>query len=126
MEQWRGRDFQFCSMCGTMLYLKSSQYAKCRLCGLKQHAQEIVGREIRYTITAEDLRRDLGTAPFVKLDGPLAGDDKDIERARANQPCPKCNHPWLEYTSRQMRSADEGQTIFYSCPRCGHKFLHNT
>ncbi|KAK9129444.1 hypothetical protein Sjap_009931 [Stephania japonica] len=84
MAQCGGRDFLFCTMCGTMLSLKSSKRVKCRLCGHKLDAQEIVGREIRYTITAEDMRRELGMTPFIKLDGPLAGDDKDIERARVS------------------------------------------
>ena len=51
------------------------------------------------------------------------------ERARAitrEMPCPKCKHPELEYYTMQLRSADEGQTVFYECRKCGHAFSQNT
>ncbi|KAK6000828.1 hypothetical protein QM012_003553 [Aureobasidium pullulans] len=36
--------------------------------------------------------------------------------------CPKCEHGELKYRDVQMRGADEGSTIFYKCPACGHGF----
>jgi len=32
--------------------------------------------------------------------------------------CPQCGNDRMIYTTLQTRSADEGQTIFYLCPKC--------
>jgi DNA-directed RNA polymerase subunit M/transcription elongation factor TFIIS len=45
---------------------------------------------------------------------------------QVDQPCPKCDHPEMEFYTMQLRSADEGQTVFYECPKCGHKYNQNT
>jgi DNA-directed RNA polymerase I subunit RPA12 len=47
-------------------------------------------------------------------------------RAVVKEACPKCGHPELQYYTMQLRSADEGQTVFYECAKCGHTFSTNT
>ena len=41
-------------------------------------------------------------------------------RSTIREECPKCKHPFMEFYTMQLRSADEGQTVFYECPsaRC--------
>lgn len=33
--------------------------------------------------------------------------------------CVKCQNQEMSYATLQLRSADEGQTVFYTCPKCG-------
>ena len=40
-----------------------------------------------------------------------------------DEECPKCHAPRMAYTERQLRSVDEGQSIFYQCLKCGHKHI---
>lgn len=41
--------------------------------------------------------------------------------ARIKEKCPKCGNDELIYNTAQLRSADEGQTVFYTCDRCDYK-----
>jgi DNA-directed RNA polymerase I subunit RPA12 len=46
-------------------------------------------------------------------------------RMTTQERCPKCDHPELHYYTMQLRSADEGQTVFYECSQCNHNFSVN-
>jgi DNA-directed RNA polymerase subunit M/transcription elongation factor TFIIS len=41
------------------------------------------------------------------------------ERAVVDEKCPKCSHKGLNFYCMQLRSVDEGQTVFYECPKVG-------
>ncbi|KAK9282869.1 hypothetical protein L1049_011094 [Liquidambar formosana] len=124
MAYSRRLDFMFCELCGTMLSLNSTKYAQCSLCGSKRKAKEICGREICLTATAKDIQRELGIKPFVKAGGLYIDFDgeEEVRHATTRRTCEKCGHPELEYYTRQTRSADEGETAFYHCRKCGHRF----
>lgn len=49
------------------------------------------------------------------------GNDKAI----VDEECPQCHHPQLTFYTMQLRSADEGSTVFYECPKCAYKFNVN-
>ncbi|KAF0910252.1 hypothetical protein E2562_001440 [Oryza meyeriana var. granulata] len=125
MAFWQARDFLFCGVCGTLLTFDSVRSAFCPLCGFKRKAKEIEGKETRYTVTAEDIRRELKLDAFVKLESAL-NEDTVVRRSMTIKLCPVCGHDQLEYYTKQLRSADEGQTVFYECPKCDHKFNENT
>ncbi|XP_010939104.1 DNA-directed RNA polymerase I subunit RPA12 isoform X2 [Elaeis guineensis] len=114
------RDFLFCGMCGTLLSFDSLDFANCPLCGFKRVAKGTPSPMLR----AKDIRRELEIEPFIVLE--TTSIDEVVQRAVVNESCPQCHHPQLEYYTRQLRSADEGQTVFYECPECRHKFSLNT
>ena len=50
----------------------------------------------------------------------------DAERPTVEQECEKCDNNLMYFTSRQTRSVDEGQTVYYECTKCGYTFSENT
>ena len=64
-------------------------------------------------------------------DGTKIGSERDDEnvsrerRATVDEPCPKCDNHVLRFYTMQLRSADEGQTVFYECEKCKHTFSQN-
>ncbi|XP_076901637.1 DNA-directed RNA polymerase I subunit RPA12-like [Bidens hawaiensis] len=115
----RQSDFMFCETCGTMLSFDSRNYVRCPLCLRKKKTEEVAGMEIKYTVSEEQIRRELGLSS-IEVSG---------ERTRSmdyNVICPKCSNKGVYYHTQQTRSADEGQTMFYNCPNCGYNFTDNT
>jgi DNA-directed RNA polymerase I subunit RPA12 len=49
----------------------------------------------------------------------LTAEDRDTW-ATTPKACPKCENGELKFRDVQTRGADEGSTIFYKCPACGH------
>lgn len=45
---------------------------------------------------------------------------------QVDEKCPQCGHQGMEFYTMQLRSADEGQTVFYECPDCRYKYSTNT
>ncbi|KAJ3015957.1 DNA-directed RNA polymerase I core subunit rpa12 [Thoreauomyces humboldtii] len=46
--------------------------------------------------------------------------------ATIKEKCPQCDAPEMVFHTAQLRGADEGQTVFYSCVKCGHKHKMNS
>ncbi|XP_057436777.1 uncharacterized protein LOC130729153 [Lotus japonicus] len=116
MAYSRERDFLFCHYCGTMLTVPSVNYAECPLCKNRSNIKDIEGKEISYTISAEEIRRELGIETI---------EEQKVQLSKVNKTCEKCGNGEATFYTRQMRSADEGQTTFYACTRCGHQFQEN-
>ncbi|KAF6146856.1 hypothetical protein GIB67_018509, partial [Kingdonia uniflora] len=91
MEVSQGRDFLFCDLCGNLLSLVLAKYAKCSFCGFKKKVKKIVGRETCYTVTAADIRRELGIEPFVQLAGNV-NEKVEVQRKLVKETCTKCGH----------------------------------
>jgi len=55
-----------------------------------------------------------------------SGLNPTMRRATVEEPCPNCEYHQLRFYTMQMRSVDEGQTVFYECEKCGHTYSTNT
>lgn len=59
---------------------------------------------------------------------------EDKRKNDSNQPegpvverkCPRCGNDEMSYAALQLRSADEGQTVFYTCTKCSFKENENS
>mmetsp|Transcript_276 Transcript_276/g.317 ORF Transcript_276/g.317 Transcript_276/m.317 type:complete len:107 (+) Transcript_276:1581-1901(+) len=98
---------QFCEECGTLLEASDSYCYYCH-CPVRIEEKE-----------SHTTKEFAGKKQWSK-------EAASIERAMVKQRCPNCNAQKMYYTTRQMRSADEGQTVFYECPKCAYKFSVNT
>ncbi|XP_063301549.1 DNA-directed RNA polymerase I subunit RPA12 [Pelobates fuscus] len=101
----------FCSDCGSVLPPPGDQdTVTCRRCSHRTQVTEFLGKCVQTsviinkldTIALSNESDDTGA-----LNGPL------IDRR-----CSRCGFDKMVYHTRQMRSADEGQTVFYTCTQC--------
>ena len=56
----------------------------------------------------------------------IVEDDDEAEGPVIERKCPKCGNDKMSYATLQLRSADEGQTVFYTCTKCSFKETENS
>ncbi|GMT28478.1 hypothetical protein PFISCL1PPCAC_19775 [Pristionchus fissidentatus] len=103
----------FCSCCASILPtpLIAPSDITCKVCGqtssIKEKNNELVCRleKVYEKRVMEDLEDDGGAESIV------------------DHTCPKCAHTKATYSTMQTRSADEGQTVFYTCLNCKNKTI---
>jgi DNA-directed RNA polymerase I subunit RPA12 len=108
----------FCLDCGALLEEsegRANALLKCHVCGAmnKDTSEKVivtVSKPSTYPSVLRDKRSDVQQL-----------DDSDRgQLAVINQTCEKCGRKEVRWYEQQLRSADEGTTIFYVCD-CGHK-----
>ncbi len=106
----------FCPKCGSILKPKKTGEKTVMACGCGGYESkdaetakitEIVGRKPKH----EERSMEAAETTAGKANLPLT----EIE-------CPKCHNDTAYYWTRQTRAADEGETKFHQCARCGHKW----
>ncbi|KTW26121.1 hypothetical protein T552_03015 [Pneumocystis carinii B80] len=55
----------------------------------------------------------LETISSKQMDGSLKLLESDVAASIINETCPKCEYKQMRFQTLQMRSADEGATVFY-------------
>ncbi|XP_032676737.1 DNA-directed RNA polymerase I subunit RPA12 [Odontomachus brunneus] len=110
----------FCPDCGSILPLLGEKGGvTCYAC-TKEWGPEVFG-DMAMTVTlhfkSKDTYESAKKTDNVKdhADGPV------VERR-----CPQCQNDKMSYATLQLRSADEGQTVFYTCTKCKYKETENS
>lgn len=52
--------------------------------------------------------------------------NEENEGPIVDRKCMKCGNDKMSYATLQLRSADEGQTVFYTCTKCNYKETENS
>ncbi len=95
---------EFCPDCGTMLVMKDGALT-CRRCGF---AKESKGSE---TVVSVERRT---KKTITVLEGEV---DAGLPTTHAR--CEECGNTTAYWWLRQLRSADESETRFFRCTKCG-------
>jgi len=112
-------EVDFCPSCGAILPgLSETGDVTCVVCKFVVSSILFDARAVKYEIHFNSLE---STAPKKKTDDDEEADGPVIERK-----CPKCGHERMSYAAIQLRSADEGQTVFFTCLKCKYKESENS
>lgn len=100
----------FCKFCGTLVPITSVGHMKCPLCNqaFDSRLLQVSEKTVKIVKTADEITHKQGLA-----------------RSIIKEKCPECGEEGLYFTTAQIRSADEGQTIFYECIHCGYRYSQN-
>ncbi|KAF2754453.1 hypothetical protein EJ05DRAFT_489166 [Pseudovirgaria hyperparasitica] len=112
----------FCTDCGNLLDSNTGHQKAvltCTICGAsnKDTSSKVVTTHSKPSAFPSALRAKRSEVQT------LAAEDMQTEVV-VNQTCEKCGREKVRYYEQQLRSADEGSTIFYICD-CGHRWNTN-
>jgi DNA-directed RNA polymerase I subunit RPA12 len=113
----------FCPSCRASLLVNGAGEVSCGVCPYRSHLTERKGD----IPTRRTFCTDRPIPLWAKSDQEQAALKQSTEPVRATieEPCIKCGHPEVGYYTVQLRSVDEGQTVFYECPQCKHTWSIN-
>ncbi|KAK3681479.1 DNA-directed RNA polymerase I core subunit rpa12 [Vermiconidia calcicola] len=113
----------FCTDCGNLLDANTGRkaYIQCDVCGTqnKDTSSKVVVTTSKPSAFPSTLRTKLRSDVQEVSEADMQTD------ATIKQTCEKCGCEEVRYYTQQLRSADEGSTVFYTCPQCGHKWNTN-
>ncbi|KAK8850589.1 hypothetical protein IAR55_004508 [Kwoniella newhampshirensis] len=117
----------FCPACGTLLDLPKDDQDEiaCHQCGRKEPASSYENLPTKTYSSPNAFPSPLRSKRALvqnTVDGGEAAKGRDPV---AQEKCQRCGHIGLSYKEMQLRSADEGSTIFYKCLNCGDQTSTN-
>lgn len=112
----------FCTDCGNLLQESTGNVDAvlvCEVCGARNRdtSSTVIVSESKPSAFPSTLRAKRSAVQT------LTAEDKQTE-ALTQHTCAQCGRKEMYYTALQLRSADEGSTIFYSCV-CGYREVIN-
>lgn len=118
----------FCPRSGKFLWAQNGtlfcpQSGFTRNCDDYMHLKHATGAD-----TQRFLRRnEYEILPFFMTQAEKDYDPAGMVKARPviHETCPQCEHIGLRFHTMQLRSADEGQTVFFECVKCLFKWSTN-
>ena len=109
----------FC-YCGTILDPPEFNEIKCSYCDFTAKFQDVLP-QVGTTITTCGTKQ----IPIWAKDANNVEGEAMDKHAIIEETCSKCGHPELYFYTMQLRSVDEGSTVFYECPKCSFKYSQN-
>lgn len=92
----------FCKKCGSLMKYDDGNLV-CD-CGYSEKGELVVKDKKKEKKKIEVVEEKIETHPIISAE------------------CPKCKHDKAYSWSKQTRAADEPETIFYKCVKCGHQW----
>lgn len=112
----------FCQTCGNLLPAISEKTAelKCDLCRRIYDTHQFQNLKV-VTETAENAFPSSLKAKRSAVKTTLEAEEFE-DGAIIKEKCPECGNDEMQFQTLQLRSADEGATVFYTCTKCQYKF----
>ncbi|ORY89004.1 DNA-directed RNA polymerase I kDa polypeptide [Leucosporidium creatinivorum] len=108
----------FCKRCGDLLALPGDDdEIVCDGCG----AVEDAAASENQVITTRSNPSAFPSSLRQKKTSLVQQRDVEKKKVYVDETCEKCGNDKMSVKTMQLRSADEGATVFYSCERCGHQ-----
>ncbi|WPH04444.1 Hypothetical protein R9X50_00733500 [Acrodontium crateriforme] len=113
----------FCTDCGTLLEPNAGRKAfiTCDVCGSEN--KDTSSKTITTSSKPDAFPSTLRTR--LRSDVQEVSEAERRTEVKIKEVCPKCGHDEVRYYTQQLRSADEGSTIFYTCESCSFKWVVN-
>lgn len=105
---------EFCTECGSLIPMEGEMnhdtILVCKSCSARVALKSFDGLTSTFRINFNDPLKEKALRQLRKL--------KDHKGPIVERRCPRCDSEQMYYFTMQTRSADEGQTVFYTCVKC--------
>ncbi|MFW5935341.1 MAG: transcription factor S [Halolamina sp.] len=101
---------KFCDECGSMMKAEGDEWV-CGSCGYTEPRDEAE----ESGMTTQQDQEESEIVDMSDVGEEAMGPTTEIR-------CPECGNDRASYEMKQIRSADESETRFFTCTECGHKW----